>query len=182
MRYVVPRSLIALQVFALMCAPLPQASYVAIGLGRGEGLGLAVLLVLYALSDVVALTVIALAVRRLPLPQRVRSLVERVAQRAERSAHGRTLLPALFAVGFASLYSVAVLAGLSRVRLLPALAAGLAGDLVQFTTTVALGGALARLLPFPGADWVFVLTAPFLVAMVPVVRPAANGWRRRRDR
>ena len=165
------RATIALQVFLLMCAPLPQASYIAVGIGREAGLAMALLLLLYTLSDALVVTAIALGARRLPLPARLRALVERAADRAERATRGRATLPALFAVGFASLYSAGILAGLRPGRLAPTLAAGIAGDVVQFSGTVALGGALARLLPFPGAEWVFIMAAPLLIAGLP-----AAGW------
>ncbi len=161
------RAFLSLQVLLLMCTPLPQASYAAVGLGRRGGLAMLRLLALYAISDAVALLLITWALRRVTLPARVRALVDRAAQRAQPVARRGATLPALFAVGFVSLYTVGVIAGLSRVRLLPALTAGIAGDLVQFTGTVALGGLLARLLPFPGADWVFLLAAPLLVATLP---------------
>lgn len=157
------RALIATQVFLLMCAPLPQASYVAVGLGREGGLELLQLLLIYAASDVLALGLLVLVVRRLPLPERLRLLVERGAARAEAHSAGRATLPAFFVAGVASLYSVALLAGMRRARALPSLAAGLAGDLSQFTSTVLLGGALARLLPVPGGEWLFLLGAPLLV-------------------
>jgi hypothetical protein len=169
------RATIGLQVFLLMCAPLPQASYIAVGVGREAGLAMALLLALYAASDTIVITAIALGVRRLPLPRRVRALVERTATRAERATRGRATLPALFATGFASLYTAGVLAGLRRGRLWPALTAAVIGDLVQFTGTVALGGALARLLPFPGADWVFILVAPLLIAALPAAAWTARA-------
>jgi hypothetical protein len=171
------RATVALQVFLLMCAPLPQASYVAVGVGREAGLAMALVLLLYVASDTIVVTAIALGVRRLPLPARLRALAERAAARAERATRGRATLPALFAAGFASLYTAGVLAGLRPGRLAPALAAGIAGDVVQFSGTVALGGALARLLPFPGADWVFILAAPLLVAALPAVAWTARAAR-----
>ena len=126
---------------------------------------MALLLVLYTASDALVVTAIALGARRLPLPARLRARVERIAARAERATRGRATLPALFAVGFASLYTAGVLAGLRPGRLATALATGIAGDVVQFTGTVALGGALARLLPFPGAVWTVLAKSLYPTSM-----------------
>ena len=161
------RILISLQVFLLMCAPLPQASYVGVAVGRNAGLAMVLLLALYTLSDLLALLLSSTVVRRVRLPGRLGRWVARTAARAEQIGRGPAALPALFATGYASLYAVGVIAGLSRLRPARVMAAGLAGDLVQFTTTVALGGLLAALLPFPGANWAVVAAAPLLtVALV----------------
>ena len=156
------RTLISLQVFLLMCAPLPQASYVGVAVGRNAGLGIMLLLALYTLSDLLALLLIYAVVRRVRLPGRLGHWVARTAARAEQIGRGPAALPALFATGYASLYAVGVIAGLRRLRPARVMAAGLAGDLFQFTTTVALGGLLAALLPFPGASWAVVAAAPLL--------------------
>ena len=160
------RAVISLQVFLLMCAPLPQASYIGVAVGRDAGLALGVMLALYTLSDLLALLLIAAAVRRLRLPGRLGRWVTRTAARAERIAGGPAALPALFATGYVSLYAVGVIAGLSRMRPARVIAAGLAGDLVQFTSTVALGGVLAHALPLPGETWALLLAAPLLTSVV----------------
>ena len=162
----VSRAIISLQVFLLMCAPLPQASYIGVAVGRDAGLALGIMLVLYTLSDLLALLLIAALVRRVRLPGRLGRWVARTAARAEGLAGGRTALPALFATGYASLYAVGVLAGLSRLRPARVIAAGLAGDLVQFTSTVALGGVLAHALPLPGGTWALLLAASLLTGAV----------------
>ena len=156
------RTLISLQVFLLMCAPLPQASYVGVAVGRNAGLAMVLILALYTLSDLLALLLIATVVRRVQLPGRLGRWVARTAARAEQIGQGPAALPALFATGYASLYAVGVIAGLSRLRPARVIVVGLAGDLFQFTTTVALGGLLAALLPFPGASWAVVAAAPVL--------------------
>ena len=160
------RAIISLQVFLLMCAPLPQASYIGVAVGRDAGLALGIMLVLYTLSDLLALLLIAALVRRVRLPGRLGRWVARTAARAEGLAGGRAALPALFATGYASLYAVGVLAGLSRLRPARVIAAGLAGDLVQFTSTVALGGVLAHALPLLGGTWALLLAALLLTGAV----------------
>jgi hypothetical protein len=163
----VARTLIGLQVFLLMCAPLPQASYIGVAVGRGAGLAMVLLLALYTLSDLLALLLISTVVRRVRLPGRLGRWVARTAARAEQLGRRPAALPALFATGYASLYAVGVLAGLSQLRPARVIAVGLAGDVFQFTTTVALSGLLATLLPVPGGSWALVVVAPLVtVALV----------------
>ena len=169
------RTLISLQVFLLMCAPLPQASYVGVAVGRGAGLGMALLLALYTLSDLLALLLIYAVVRRVRLPGRLGRWVERTAVRADRIGGGPAALPALFATGYVSLYAVGVIAGLSRMRPVRVIMAGLAGDLVQFTSTVALGSVLATLLPFPGGSWALVAAAPLVTGAIVLGGRAGHG-------
>ena len=164
--YSVSRAVISLQVFLLMCAPLPQASYLGVAVGRNGGLAMGIMLALYTLSDVLALLLISTLVRHLRLPGRLGRWVTRTAARAEGIASGRAMLPALFVTGYASLYAVGVIAGLSRLRPSRVIVAGLAGDLVQFTSTVALGGVLAHALPLPGGEWALLLAAPLLTGAV----------------
>ena len=170
------RAVISLQVFLLMCAPLPQASYVGVAVGRNAGLAMGIMLALYTLSDLLALLLIYAVVRRVRLPGRLGRWVERTAATAEQTTRGRAALPALFATGYASLYAVGVIAGLSRLRPARVIAAGLAGDLFQFTSTVALGGVLARALPFPGGTWAVLLAAPLLTGAVALAGRTCRSW------
>ena len=167
---------VSLQVFLLMCAPLPPASYIGVAVGRDAGLAMGVLLALYMLSDLLALLVISALVRQVRLPGRLGRWVERTVATAEQTARGRAALPALFATGYASLYAVGVIAGLSRMRPARVLAAGLAGDLVQFTSTVALGGVLVTMLPFAGGTWVVLLAAPLLTGAVALAGRTRRSW------
>lgn len=178
-------ALFTLQVFLLMCTPLPQASYAAIGLGRTLGLGMGLMFGLYFVSDLIAFLVVRWVTRRvgLPglarlrrrLPRRLGEPLERLSERAARSSAAKMTLPAMFAAGYANLYLAALAAGLSRVRLLPALLVGVTGDLLQFTGTVALAGMMARAMPFPGADWAALLVAPALVGLLPAALPLGRG-------
>jgi len=162
----VARTLIGLQVFLLMCAPLPQASYIGVAIGRGAGLAMILLLALYTLSDLLALLLIATIVRRVRLPGRLGRWVARTVARAEQIGRGPAALPALFATGYASLYAVGVLAGLSQLRPARVIAAGLAGDVFQFTTTVALSGLLTTVFAIPGGSWALVVAAPLVAVAI----------------
>lgn len=176
-RWPVRRTLFSLQVFLLMCTPLPQASYAAVGFGRTVGLSMGLMLALYTASDVVGFLTVrwltrhagrpGLARLRRRLPQWLGRRLDRGCERAAIAGRGAVTAPAMFAAGYANLYLAALVAGFSRMRLLPALLYGITGDLVQFTGTVALAGMLARLLPFPGADWAALLAAPVLLGLVP---------------
>lgn len=169
------RALTAFQLFLLMTAPLPQASYAAIGLGRAAGLHILLLLGLYAVSDVVAVLSVMTVVRWLG-PRGHRALarlgrpgrwLERELQRAETLSRGALGVPTLFIGGVVNLYLVAAVAALGNVSRRVTLAAAIAGDLIQFVSTVALGGVLARALPFPAAEWVFLLAAPLFIGALP---------------
>lgn len=152
-----------------MCTPLPQASYAAVALGQRAGLDLLLMFALYAAADVVALFVLTTALRRVPLPRLVRRWVDRAGHAAERRLSPRRRLAALFLTGYANLYAVGVLMGFGRVRLAPAFLAGMAGDLVQFTSTVLLGGIVARFLPIPGAELSFLAGATLVAVGIPAV-------------
>jgi hypothetical protein len=166
----VRRALVNLQVFGLMCLPLPQAAYAAVALGGRLGLDIGSLLTLYALSDVLAFLVIGLVLRRLgpAAMQRARRYLPRhVDARLQRSLPAGTValgVPAMFAAGYANLYLAAVVSGLGRSRFVTGMAFGIAGDLVQFTGTVMLASALAKALPFQGADMVLLLVLPAALA------------------
>lgn len=172
------RTLISLQVFALMCSPLPQASYAAVGLGRTLGMRLLPMVLLYALSDLVVFLAYWWVTRRLGfaglgriqrrLPSMLGERLARAGSGAERVGQGTATLPAIFAAGSASLYLAVVMTALSRARLLPAMLAAVTADVLQFTGTVALAGALARLLPVPGGQWLMLAAAPALVALLPL--------------
>ena len=179
------RALFSLQVFLLMCTPLPQFSYGAVGFGRTVGLSMALILGLYVLSDLAAFLAVRWLARRLGqpglvhlqrrLPRRLVRRVEPTVARAAQAERGGLTLPALFVAGYVNLYLAALVAGLSRVRLLPAMAFAVAGDLLQFAGTLALAGLLARSLPFRGAEWVTLLTVPVLLGLVPAGMCAARG-------
>lgn len=150
-----------------MCTPLPQASYAAVALGQRAGLDLLLMFGLYAAADVVALFVLTTVLRRVPLPPLLRRFVDRAGHAAERRLSPRRRLAALFLTGYANLYAVGVLMGFGRVRLAPAFLAGMAGDLVQFTSTVLLGGVVARFLPIPGAELSFLAGATLVAVGIP---------------
>lgn len=173
--------LLSLQVLLLMCTPLPQASYAAVGLGRAAGLGMVLLFTLYVVSDVLVFTatrwIAARAGRpgiarvRSWLPGRLGRLLEDGASRARVAPGGWSGAVALFAAGYANLYLAALIAGLSGRRTLTFAIAGIAGDLVQFSGAIALAGVLARVMPVPGGGWIALMTAPLVVASLP-------GWPR----
>lgn len=150
-----------------MCTPVPQAAYAAVALGRRAGLDLLLMFGLYAAADVLALFILTAVLRRVPLPGLLRRLVDRAGHAAERKLSPRRRVAALFLTGYANLYAVGVLMGFGRVRLAPAFLAGLAGDLVQFTSTVVLGGFIARFLPIPGAEWSFLAGATIVAVGIP---------------
>jgi hypothetical protein len=172
-------ALISLQVFLLMCTPLPQASYAAVAFGRSAGLGMALLFALYAVSDVVVFTLTHALVRRAGrpgllrlrgvLPSRLARPLNRAIGETSPERHGWSGLAALCAAGYANLYLAALLAGLGRRRVLPAAAAAISGDLVQFSGAIALAGVLLRVLPVPGGEWAALLTAPLIVAALPAM-------------
>lgn len=171
------RVLTVCQLFLLMSTPLPQASYLAILLGRSAGFHILLLFCLYAASDVVAMLAVMTAVRWLG-PRGHRALTrlgrpgrwaERELQRAETLSQSALSLPALFVGGVVNLYLVAAIAGLGNISRRKAMSAGIAGDLTQFISTVALGGALARALPFPAAEWLILMIAPLVVGGLPAV-------------
>jgi hypothetical protein len=168
---------VSLQVLLLMCTPLPQAAYAAVGFGRTLGLGMGLIFGLYVASDVIGFLAARWLTRRVGrpglkrllrrLPGRLERRLDEAAERAAPLAGGAGMLPAMFAAGYANLYLAALIAGLSRRRLLPAMAAGIGGDLIQFSGTVAIAGTLARLVSFPGADWAALFVAPTLVGLLP---------------
>ena len=173
-----PWLMLVLQVFLLMCAPLPQGSYIGVTVGRNAGLSMGLMLVLYALSDLLLLLLIRAAVRRVRLPGRLRRWVERTAPSAEALTRGPAALPALVATGFASLSTIGVIAGLCPTRSVRVMVAGLMGDLVKFIGTVALGGVLTSILPFPGATWAVLVAVPLLTSVVAMVGRACRSWLR----
>ncbi len=165
---------LSLEVFLMMCLPAPQAAYAAVGLGHAAGLDTLAMFGLYVVSDIVAFLVVVSIGRRYGLPG-----LERLAARLPRWMGARLLrmteqhrpslaLPAMFLTGYLNLYLAAVTVGLSRMRIVPASAFGILGDVIQFTSTVLLAGLLARLLPLPGAEWIVLFTLPALLAVLPV--------------
>ena len=184
MRWGVRRAFFSLQVFLLMSTPLPQTAYAAVGLGRAGGLSMSLMFVLYALSDLLVFLAAYWLLRRAGrsplgrlqqrLPRRLRRRLDDAGARAARLGRGKATAPAMFAAGYTNLYLAALFATVSRIRLLPAAAFGISGDLVQFSGAVALAGVLARALPFPSADWVMLLVAPVLVGLIPGFIKAAR--------
>jgi hypothetical protein len=164
--------LFAIHVFLMMCLPLPQAAYAAVGVGRTVGLGMLHLLSLYVASDLVAYALIVWVARRYG-----RRGLEKLAMRLPRRAREpmlhaldskRASLPAMFVTGYANLYLAALIAGLSRTRLVPAAVLGIGGDVIQFTSTVLLAGVINRLVPVPGGEWTLLLTLPLLLGVLPI--------------
>jgi hypothetical protein len=168
----VRRVLLAIHVFLMMCLPIPQAAYAAVGLGRTVGLGMLHLISLYVASDLVAYAMIVWVARRYG-----RRGLEKLAMRLPGHARGpllsaldskRVSLPAMFVTGYANLYLAALIAGLSRRRVVPAAVLGIGGDVIQFTSTVLLAGVINRLLPIPGGEWAVLLTLPLLLGVLPI--------------
>lgn len=170
------RLLLTLQVFLLMCLPVPQAAYAAVAYGGAFGLDLRLMLGLYVvassclfltaytLSRVLGVAGIARLRRRLPewVDRRLNSAVARAPSPRDKKAY-----PAVFFAGYANLYLAAVVAGLGRMRVVPAMLFGMAGDVLQFSGAVLLAGVLARLLPFPGSNWAALMLAPVVMGLTP---------------
>jgi hypothetical protein len=173
--------LLSLQVLVLMCTPLPQAAYAAVGVGRSAGLGLGLLFALYLISDVVMFSATRLLAHRAGLPGVVRlkawlpawlgRALDGGARRARMAPDGWTGLAAVFAAGYANLYLAALITGLGGRRTLAFTLAGIAGDMVQFSGAIVLAGVLARAISIPGGGWFALMTAPLVVASLP-------GWPR----
>ena len=176
--------LFSLQVFVLMCLPMPQSSYVGVGLGQRAGLSMALLLLLYTLSDFVVFAFGSFAMRRLG-PAGLRRLNARLPRPldrrfsaarldAERRGRSRAALPAVFIAGSVSLHLAALVATVSRARVLPAALSAVSADVIQFTATVALAGTIAHTLPFAGGNWLALMVAPLLMGGVPITLQGAR--------
>ncbi len=184
--------LISLQVFALMCAPIPQSSYAAVAVGRTLGMGMAIMFGMYIVSDVAVFLTYWWLTRRVGqpglsrlqrrLPAWAGGRLGRAVGRAGRGGSGAVTLSSIFAAGYASLYLAVLLTTLRRAPLLPALAVAVAADVLQFSGTLALAGVLARVMPVPGAEWAGLVLAPLLAGVTPAAiraaRPGGAGMRR----
>ena len=168
--------LLSVHILLLMCVPLPQSAFAAVGIGRGAGIPVAALFALYALSDVLTFALIVWGVRRMGRPG-----LARLETRLPRSLHGRLTggvhvagrgalsTPAIFAAGYANLYLAALITGLRHGRTLPAALLGIAGDLLQFGSAALLAGTAAHFVQVPGGEFTMLMIVPVLVAIVPLL-------------